>query len=88
MSEQELVAQGLTPTKAQALRAVYALSERLALPEAGERPRIRAADDAVALLRPFMAHLDHEEFGFLSSIRRTMWLPISCCTRVRSIVRL
>ncbi len=65
MSEVELVGQGLTPTKAQALRAMCELAPRLCLPEPGDRPQIRTAGDAVALLRPFMAHLDHEEFRVL-----------------------
>ena len=65
MSEQELVAQGLTPTKAQALRAMCELAPRLCLPEPGERPQIKTTGDAVAVLRPLMAHLDHEEFRVL-----------------------
>src|SRR5579885_1187057 len=61
----ELTNEGLSSTKAVLLSAVCELAVRLSLPELGEHIQIRMPADAATLLKPMMAHLDHEEFRVL-----------------------
>ena len=61
----ELCGDGLSRTQAQRLSVICELAQRLALVDPGEHPRIVSADDAAALLRPLMVHLEHEEFRVL-----------------------
>lgn len=64
-SETELINDGLSRTRAQLLKVVCELAVRLSVPNPQERPQIAVADDAVALLRPFLSHLDYEAFRVL-----------------------
>jgi len=61
----ELCRDGLSPAQAQRLNALCELAHRLALVDPDERPCILSADDAAAILRPLMMHLEHEEFRVL-----------------------
>jgi len=61
----ELCLDGLSQTQAQRLSVICELAQRLALVDPGEHPRIVSADDAAAILRPLMVHLEHEEFRVL-----------------------
>jgi len=61
----ELCRDGLSQTQAQRLSVICELAQRLALVDPGEHPRIVSADDAAAILRPLMVHLEHEEFRVL-----------------------
>jgi DNA repair protein RadC len=61
----ELTNEGLSSAKAALLSAVCELAIRLSLPGPGEHIQIRMPADAATLLRPMMAHLDHEEFRVL-----------------------
>jgi DNA repair protein RadC len=61
----ELCSDGLTRAQAQRLHALCELAHRLALIDPDERPCILSADDAAAILRPLMMHLEHEEFRVL-----------------------
>lgn len=56
---------GLSRSQAQRLGVICELAQRLTLADPGEHPSIISADDAAALLRPLMMHLDHEEFRVL-----------------------
>ena len=57
---------GLTVAQASRMKAVCELTSRFAMMESGAaRIQIRCAEDAAMLLRPLMAHLDHEEFRVL-----------------------
>lgn len=64
VGEHDLVAKGLTSTQAHTLKVVCDLAARFSLPD-DEKPLIATVTDAVALLRPFMESLDHEEFRVL-----------------------
>ena len=66
MNETELLNDGLTRGRAQLLKVVCELALRLSIPHPRERPQIVTADDAAVLLRPFLSHLDHEEFRVLA----------------------
>src|SRR5437879_6538438 len=61
----ELCRDGLSQTQAQRLSVICELAQRLALVDPSEHPRIVSADDAAAILRPPMVHLEHEEFRVL-----------------------
>src|SRR5207302_1629487 len=61
----ELCSDGLSRAQAQRLGVICELAQRLALVDPGEHPCIVSADDAAAILRPLMIHLDHEEFRVL-----------------------
>ena len=61
----ELCGDGLSRTQAQRLNVICELAHRFTLADPGERSYILSADDAAALLRPLMIHLDHEEFRVL-----------------------
>ncbi len=65
IDENELAGLGLTKAKARLFKVVCELAVRLSLSDPGERKQIATPDDAADLLRPFMAHLDHEEFRVL-----------------------
>ena len=65
IEENELANAGLTRAKALLFKAVCELAVRLSLSDPGEHKQIVTPNDAAALLRPFMAHLDHEEFRVL-----------------------
>ncbi len=65
VSEAELVKEGLTRARAQLLKVVCELAVRLSIPHPQERPQIITADDAASLLKPFLSHLNHEEFRVL-----------------------
>lgn len=55
----------LSIQQARRLKMTYALAEHMTRLDASNSPAITCVDDAVRLLRPFMAHLDHEEFRVL-----------------------
>lgn len=61
----ELCRDGLSRTQAQRLGVICELAQRLALVDPGEHPCIVSADDAAAILKPLMIHLEHEEFRVL-----------------------
>jgi DNA repair protein RadC len=61
----ELQQAGLTRMQAQRLVALGELTRRLAVLEVEPLPRIHTSGDAVAILRPLMAHLDQETFRVL-----------------------
>src|SRR3989442_511963 len=65
IDENELAREGLTKAKAQLFKVVCELALRLSLSDPGEHRQIVSPSDAAALLQPFMAHLDHEEFRVL-----------------------
>jgi len=56
---------GLSPTQAERLHALCELAQRFAVADPEERIQIVTPDDVAALLRPSMAHLDHEELRVL-----------------------
>lgn len=56
---------GLTPVQAARLHAISELVNRFAILETETRIVIKQPDDVADLLRPLMAHLDHEEFRVL-----------------------
>jgi DNA repair protein RadC len=56
---------GLTQHQAERLHAITTLTTRLASLETGNRRRIETGLDAVLLLYPQLAHLDHDEFRVL-----------------------
>ena len=55
----------LSLLQARRLKMTCALAEHMARFEASARVSIRSAHDAVGVLQPLMAHLDHEEFRVL-----------------------
>jgi DNA repair protein RadC len=55
----------LSIQQARRLKMTNALAEHMARLDASTYPSITCADDAVRILRPFMAHLDREEFRVL-----------------------
>ncbi len=61
----ELCRDGLSPAQAQRLTVLCELAHRFALVDPDEHPCIVSADDAAAILRPLMMHLEHEEFRVL-----------------------
>jgi DNA repair protein RadC len=61
----ELCSDGLSRSQAQRLSVICELAQRLALVDPDEHPCIVSADNAAAILRPLMLHLDHEEFRVL-----------------------
>jgi DNA repair protein RadC len=61
----ELCSDGLSRTQAQRLAALCELAHRFTLVDPDECPCILSADDAAAILRPLMMHLEHEEFRVL-----------------------
>jgi len=61
----ELCSDGLSRTQAQRLSVICELAYRFAFVEPGELPSIVSANDAAALLKPLMIHLEHEEFRVL-----------------------
>jgi DNA repair protein RadC len=61
----ELCSDGLSRTQAQRLSAICELAHRFAFVEPGELPSIVSANDAAAILKPLMLHLEHEEFRVL-----------------------
>ena len=61
----ELCTMGLSLAQAQRLHAYCALIQRFEHAEIHDPSRIRSAEDAVALLRPLMMHLEHETFRVL-----------------------
>ena len=65
IDENELASAGLTRAKARLIKVVCELAVRLSLSDPGEHKQIVTPNDAAALLQPFMAHLDHEEFRVL-----------------------
>src|SRR6266568_4147069 len=65
IDENELASEGLTKAKARLFKVVCELALRLSLSDPGEHRQIKSPSDAAALLQPFMAHLDHEEFRVL-----------------------
>jgi DNA repair protein RadC len=70
---------GLSPTQAERLQVIFELTQRFAKGDPGECVRITSASDAVRLLRPMLAHLDHEEFRCLFLMRVITWLRIPYC---------
>lgn len=56
---------GLTMDQAMRLKAVCELTNRFAMLDSEVQVQIKSVDDVVALLRPLMAHIDHEEFRVL-----------------------
>lgn len=56
---------GLSKAQAQRLNVVCELAQRLVVAEADQQKSLRSSDDAAAILRPLMMHLDHEEFRIL-----------------------
>ena len=56
---------GLTLVQAARLHAICALVSRFAILETETHTVIKQPDDVANLLRPLMAHLDHEEFRVL-----------------------
>ncbi len=65
VDENELASEGLSKAKARLFKVVCELALRLSLSDPGEHRQIVSPNDAATLLRPFMAHLDHEEFRVL-----------------------
>src|SRR6266480_2519205 len=65
IDENELASEGLTKARARLFKVVCELALRLSLSDPGEHRQIKTPNDAAALLQPFMAHLDHEEFRVL-----------------------
>ncbi len=65
IDESELASAGLTKAKARLFKVVCELALRLSLSDPDEHKQIASPSDAAALLQPFMAHLDHEEFRVL-----------------------
>lgn len=61
----ELCRDGLSRTQAQRLSVICELAHRFAFVEPSELPCIVSADNAAALLKPLMIHLEHEEFRVL-----------------------
>lgn len=61
----ELCSDGLSKTQAQRLGVICELVQRFALLDPDDHPCIASADDAAAILRPLMIHLEHEEFRVL-----------------------
>lgn len=55
----------LSPAQVERLHVICELTQRFAKGDPGERVRIVSAFDAVRLVRPMLAHLDHEEFRVL-----------------------
>ena len=70
MSEAELMEAGLTQAKAQQLRGICTLAQRLSMPDPQHPLRITSASDAFALLKSFLADLDHEEFHIVVLTRK------------------
>ncbi|HEU5378510.1 MAG TPA: DNA repair protein RadC, partial [Ktedonobacteraceae bacterium] len=64
-SSAELQQAGLTPLQAERLVAICELTRRLAVLETPLSPSIRRPGDAVAILRPFMSHLEQETLRVL-----------------------
>jgi DNA repair protein RadC len=65
IDENQLASAGLTKARARLFKVVCELALRLSLSDPGEQKQIVSPNDAAALLQPFMAHLDHEEFRVL-----------------------
>jgi len=65
IDENQLVSEGLSKAKARLFNVVCELALRLSLSDPDEHRQIVTPNDAAALLQPFMAHLDHEEFRAL-----------------------
>jgi len=65
IDENQLVSEGLSKAKARLFNVVGELALRLSLSDPDEHRQIVTPNDAAALLQPFLAHLDHEEFRVL-----------------------
>ncbi len=65
IDKNQLVSEGLSKAKARLFNVVCELALRLSLSDPDEHRQIVTPNDAAALLQPFMAHLDHEEFRAL-----------------------
>jgi len=61
----DLQGKGLSEKQAQRLHAVCELAQRFSAVEPPTYPQIRSADDAAAILRPLMMHLEKETFRVL-----------------------
>ena len=61
----ELCSDGLSKTQAQRLGVICELTQRFALVDASSHVCIVSANDAAAILKPLMLHLEHEEFRVL-----------------------
>lgn len=56
---------GITPSAAEAVRAIREILSRVNASSSGQRTQIRSSSDADRLLRPVLAGLDHEELWVL-----------------------
>ena len=79
---------GVSKAQAQRLNAVCELARRLAGAEPEQRIKIKTSGVAMALLKPMMANLDHEEFRVLclntQATSRVEHTPVSRkCHRLR-----